>query len=509
MILVGAGPGDPGLLTLRGAAALRDADVVVFDALAPSELLELAPAGAQRIDVGKRGHDAPTLSQQDTNRLLVELARSGKRVVRLKGGDPFVFGRGGEEASACAEAGVDFEVVPGVSAALAVPAYAGIPVTDRRHAASFTVVTGHKDPAQSAAQVRWDALAAGAETLVILMGLRGLGATVAKLLQHGRAPDTPAAAISWGTTPRQRVVEAPLAELPARVGQAALPAPVTVVVGDVVRLRASLAWYERLPLFGLRVLVTRAEEQAGELAEALREAGAEPVLLPMIRIAPPQDLGPLDAALDRVAAYDAVLFTSANAVRAFAERAARRGVSLVGLRARVLCVGPATAAAALAAGLPGPTQPRARFDAEGLLGEILEQLAPRGLRFLLPRAEAGRELLPQALREAGAIVDVVAAYRTLAAEFDAAALREQLVQGALDALTFTSPSTVRRLLAALDPASRAALGRCLVAAIGPLTAQALREGGVEPDVVAERAVADALVAALETARRAAGSGGAR
>lgn len=503
VILVGAGPGDPGLLTLRGAEALREADVVVHDALVSGEVLALARPAAERVNVGKRGHETPVLAQTEISALLVRLAREGRTVVRLKGGDPFVFGRGGEEASACAAAGVDFEVVPGVSAALAAAAYAGIPVTDRRHAASFATVTGHREPAASATQVRWRELALGADTLVILMGLRTLEAVVAELVAHGRAPETPAAVISEATTPRQRVVVATLADLASRVRAAGLPAPATIVVGDVVRLRDELAWFERRPLFGRRVLVTRAEEQAEELVLALRRAGAEPLAVPMLQVVAAADLRPLDAALEKLDRYDGLLFTSANAVRALADRAALRGVELAapsGEASRaVYCVGPATAAAASAAGLAPTELGAGRFDAEGLLEAILARVPVRGRRFLLPRSEAARDLLPAGLRAAGAEVDAVGVYRPEPAAVDAARLREELVSGRIDALTFTSPSTVRHFVGHLDGPARAAAGRTAVVAIGPVTAAALREAGLPPCAVAERAGAAALVEALVAA----------
>lgn len=476
VILVGAGPGDPDLVTVRGAAVLRRADAVVYDSLASPALLDLAPAQALRIDVGKRGHDAPTRSQEEVNALLVRLAREGRSVVRLKGGDPFVFGRGGEEASACVAAGIPFEVVPGVTSALAVPAYAGIPVTDRRHGASFAVVTGHRDASRPWTSIRWEQLAKGSDTLVILMAMRNLEKLVQTILDHGRAPDTPAAVVMEGATPRQRVLAAPLAELPARAREAGLGSPAVVVVGDVVRLRRELAWFEARPLFGRRVLVTRSAEQAGELAAALREAGAEPVLLPMIQAVPVERPAALDAALDELDAYDALVFTSANGVRFFAGRARERGRELATLGARVVCVGPATAEAARRQGLPEAWVPRGRFDAEGLLAELAEALPPRGRRFLVVRAEQGREVLPDGLRAAGARVDAVPVYRTVAVETDAAALRAALARGELDALTFTSPSTVRHLLGWLDAPSRAGVARCVVAAIGPVTAAALQIG---------------------------------
>jgi uroporphyrinogen III methyltransferase/synthase len=506
--LVGAGPGDPDLITLRGAQLLREADAVVYDALSPPELLDLAPPGAVRIDVGKRGHAEPPRSQEEVTALLLELARAGRRVVRLKGGDPFVFGRGGEEASACAAAGIPFEVVPGVSSAIGALAYAGIPVTDRRHSASFAVVTGHKDPGEVAAETRWEALAHAADTLVILMGMRNLEALLARLLAAGRSPATPAAAVMDGSLPTQRVVVAPLSELAARVRAAGLAAPSAVVIGEVVELRETLAWFESRPLFGRRVLVTRSREQAPELAAALRRAGAEPVLFPLLVRMPPGDWREVDAALARRDGYDALLFTSANAVRALASRAAERGASIAALAPRVFCVGPGTAQAARSAGLEVHGVPEQRSDGEGLLELVARELPPRGRRFLLPRAEAARETLPEGLRAAGARVDVVTVYRTVAAPVDAGALRERLVRGELDALTFASPSAAKRFAELLDDGARAAAGRCVVAAIGPVTAEALRNLGLAPDCVADRASPASLVEALASCLAARRAGGA-
>lgn len=496
VFLVGAGPGAPDLITVRGAQALREADVVVYDALAAPELLDLAPPGAERINVGKRGHDAPTVPQRETTELLLRLAAEGKTVVRLKGGDPYVFGRGGEEATALFEAGVAFEVVPGVSSIFGALAYAGIPITDRRHGASFAVVTGHKDPTKVAQETRWDLLANGADTLIVLMGMRNLEAIVARLLAAGRAPTTPAAVVMNGTLPDQRVLLAPLSELAARARAADLGAPAVLVVGDVVTLRPALAWYEAKPLFGRRVLVTRSAERAGEWVGALSSAGAHAELLPLIRLAPAEDPSELDAALSRLAHYDALIFTSANAVRFTALRAAACGVSLGEARGSVFCVGPRTAEAARSAGLPARCLPDERFDAEGVLEAVRRALPPRGRRFLIPRSELARETLPDGLRAEGAEVDAVVAYRNLPAEVDAAALRGRLEAGELDVLTFTSPSGVRRFRALLDAPSLAAARRCCVAAIGPVTARALADAGLPADVVAARPDAHELVEAI-------------
>jgi uroporphyrinogen III methyltransferase/synthase len=500
VLLVGAGPGAPDLVTVRGLAALRAADVVVYDSLAAPELLDEAPPEAERIDVGKRGHAEPPYTQEQINGLLVARAREGRCVVRLKGGDPFVFGRGAEEASACAAAGVPVEIVPGVSSPIGVLAYAGIPVTDRRHAASFAVVTGHKDPSRAREALDLEGLARSADTLVVLMGMRNLEAIVARILAAGRAPGTPAAAVMLGTTARQRSVEAPLAELPARVRDAGLGAPAVVVVGEVVRLRAELAWFERLPLFGARVLVTRPREQAGALLAALRAAGAEARAIPLIRIEPAGDPAAIGRALGGLSAYDAILLASANAARELARRAAELGVSLAGPRPLVACVGPATARAAREAGLRVDVVPEARFDAEGLFEALAGSLAVAGGRFLLPRAEGGREVLAERIAAAGGRPEPLVLYRSAAAEVDAGGLRASLAGGEFDTLLFASPSAVRRFAALLDEESREAARRCTLAAIGPVTAEALAEQGLPADVVAARAEADALVAALAARR---------
>jgi len=508
VILVGAGPGDPDLITLRGADALRRADAVVYDALSAPELVALAPPGAQRINVGKRGHEEPTRSQSEICELLVALAREGRCVVRLKGGDPFVFGRGAEEAEACARAGIACEVVPGVSSVVGALAYAGIPLTDRRHAASFAVVTGHKDPTKVSAETRWELLARAADTLVVLMGMKNLEQIAERMLAGGLPASTPAAVVENGTLPEQRVVEAPLAGIAAAARRSGLRAPAVLVVGEVLRMRSELAWYEAQPLFGLRVLVTRASEQAGPLLDALRRAGARPVHRALIAFEPsrdPDERSALDAALARLESYDALLFTSANAVRFGAARAAECGRSLAAAPP-AWCVGAATARAARDAGLAVPALP-AQSDALGLARQLAEQLSLPGRRFLFLRARDAREQLASSLRAGGAAVDEAVAYVNVPAPVDAQALREELRAGALHALSFTSPSTVRRFSAMLDAEARAAAGRCLVAAVGRVTAAALAEAGLPADEIAESPAPGDLVRALERAagrRRGAG-----
>jgi uroporphyrinogen III methyltransferase/synthase len=510
VILVGAGPGDPDLITVRGAAALAGADVVLYDALCNQELLALAPRRAELIDVGKRGYDAPTCSQDEIGQLLVARARAGLNVVRLKGGDPFVFGRGAEEVGICAEAGIAFEVVPGVTAAIAAPAYAGIPVTDGRHAASFAVVTGRGDHIHT---TRWAALGTAVDTLVIMMGMSNLSELVGKLIEGGRDPSTPAAAVMNGTLGSQRVVVSELEELPERARRAGLRAPSAVVVGSVVGLRETLSWWERKPLFGVRVLVTRAADQAGEVVSALRREGAEPVVVPLIALVSPERaevLAELDRALEHLADYDGIVFSSGNAVRYFAERARAIGAPLSTAGGRVFCVGRKTAEAATEAGLSVHHVASGRGDAETLLAELVEVMPPAGLRFLIPKSDLGRTVLPDGLARAGAEVDAVQAYCNIRPEVDAEGLCQQLSEGSLGALTFMSPSAVDHFVDLLDASARQAVERSVVAAVGATTAVALRSAGIEPDVIPHRPGAGELVAALAShveARARAGNAG--
>ena len=488
--LVGAGPGDPGLLTLRGLELLREADVVVYDYLASTELLRHARAGAELIFAGKRAGQH-TLPQQEINALLVGLAGAGKRVVRLKGGDPFVFGRGGEEAKALAEAGISFEVVPGVTSAVAVPAYAGIPVTHRGLASSLAIVTGHEDPNKAESAIDWGALT-GIDTLVFLMGVGNLPRIARHLLSHGRAAATPAAVIQWGTLGTQRTVTGTLADIARRAEEAGLQAPAITVVGEVVTLRERLRWFDRRPLSGLRVLVTRTREQAGRLAAGLRSLGAEPVECALIETVPPVDWGALDAAIRRLAGFHWVVFTSVNGVETFFARLALAGGDARALAGvRLAAIGPATAEALARHGLRADLVPH-EYVAEAVasgLGEV------RGLRLLLPRADIARPDLAQRLRAAGAVVEEVVAYRTVPPAGLETRLREAMA--GVDVVTFTSSSTVRHLVEALGrEAAQTALERVTVACIGPITARTAQEEGLPVAVVAEEYTIDGLLAAL-------------
>jgi len=491
------------LITVRGAKALGRADVVLYDELATEELLGLAPDHARLINVGKRGHEAPTRTQAEINSLLVKEAGAGNLVVRLKGGDPLVFGRGGEEASACADAGIAFEFVPGISSAIAAPAYAGIPVTDRRHAASFAVVTGHKDPTRASEQTRWRELGQAVDTRVILMGIRTLPGLVAEMIAGGLAGDTPAAAIMNGTLPSQRTCVSTLAGLPDAVQAAGLKAPTTIVIGNVVGLRKGLSWWERQPLFGKRVLVTRAREQSAELASALRAVGAEPVLRPMIELVPSLDAAvqaEIETALDAVAAstYEAFVFTSSNAVRFFARVLRARGGEAVDSmsKARCFCVGEQTAAAALSAGFPVHSVASGRSDADALLAQLREVLPGRGERVLIPRSRIGRTVIADGLRESGVRVESIPFYENRRPEVDVEGLRTMLVAGDLHALTFTSPSTVDHFFECLDAESKEAALGCMIAAIGRTTAGRLESLGFAPQVVPDRPDVLEMVAGL-------------
>lgn len=477
--LVGAGPGDPGLLTMRGAEVLGRADVVVYDRLSAVSLLDLAPETAEMIDVGKApGH--ARVSQDQINDLLVEHGATGRTVVRLKGGDPTVFARGGEEALALQAAGIPFEFVPGVTSAIAVPAYAGIPVTQRFSSTSFTVVTGHEDPSVGEeGSVDWDAVARVGGTIVVLMGVGRLRAICDRLLAAGRPPDTPAAAVTWGTKPEQRTVRATLATL---ADQDIAP-PATIVIGAVAGL--DLSWFDRRPLFGRTVVVTRARAQSSGLARRLQELGADTIELPVIEITDADDGGAaLGDAAARLDAYDWVVLTSPNGARRLL--AACRDARSFG-RAQVAAIGPGTADALAAGNVVADLVPE-RFVAESLLDAFPAPPAGGG-RVLIARAAEARDVLPEGLRAAGWDVDVVPAYQTVLVTPTDEALA---LLSAADVITFTSSSTVRNYLAV---AGRDAVPPT-VACIGPITAATATEAGIPVDVVADEHSIDGLVAAL-------------
>jgi uroporphyrinogen III methyltransferase/synthase len=482
--LVGAGPGDPGLLTVRGAELLRRADVVVYDRLASPGLLELAPAAAELVDVGK----APgrvAMTQEQINELLVDRGRAGLEVVRLKGGDPFVFGRGGEEAEACRDAGVAFEVVPGITSAIAAPAYAGIPVTHRGLSTSVTIVTGHEDPTKGSIDTDWDALARAGGTLVVLMGAGRVSEIAKALIAGGRDAATPVAAVRWGTRPEQRTVRATL----DTIDLLGVEAPSAIVVGAVAGL--DLGWFEERPLFGRRVVVTRAREQASELRTRLEHLGAEVIELPSIA------LEPVAFSLPELNRYDWLVFTSANGVNAFFDR----GLAAAGLDARALAsarvaaIGPGTSDTLAARGVRADLVPP-RFVAESLV-EVFPDPARAGARVLVARAETARDVLPEGLAGRGYEVDVLAVYRTVPVAPDAEHL-QRVRAGDVDAITFTSSSTVKNFCAAVGSF---AVPQPAVISIGPVTSETARGLGLRVDAEAEPHTIDGLVATvLDTLR---------
>ncbi len=505
VFLIGAGPGDPKLITVGGMEALRRADVVVYDRLAHPKLLDYARDAAERVYVGKQA-DRHAMTQDGINALLAERAGQGKTVARLKGGDPFVFGRGGEEAEYLRERDINFVVIPGVTSAIAAPAYAGIPVTHRDLASSFAVITGHerddrgesgtRAPGGAEGRRRWDRIAHAADTLLFLMGVESLEEIVARLLENGRAPSTPVALVRWGTwAGRQETLTGTLEDVVAKVRAANFQAPAVTVVGDVVTLRERLRWFDRGPMAGKRIVVTRAREQASEFAEELRARGAEPIEFPTIKIVPPpDDYAALDAAITRLGSYDWVCFASAPAVRAFFGRLAPAGKDARALAgAQVAAVGPATAEALREFGVRADFQPRTQTGAalaEELPGEV------EAMNILLPRALEGDERMGERLAAKGAVVDAVPAYQNVTDGAGADEVRARLTAGTVDVVTFTSSSTVKNFVAALAP--QALPPGVLIACIGPSTAQTAAELlGRAPDIVAAEHTLPGLLGALD------------
>ncbi|MFH1984107.1 MAG: uroporphyrinogen-III C-methyltransferase [Pseudomonadota bacterium] len=468
--LIGAGPGDPGLITVRGLECIRRADVIVYDYLAAPQLLKHARTDAEVIYVGKKGGDH-TLPQEGINDLLVEKALAGSSVARLKGGDPFIFGRGGEEAEALVANGIPFEIVPGVTSAIAAPAYAGIPLTHRKFTATLAFVTGHEDPTKSASSIDWEALTRAAGTLVFFMGVKNLPLIVEQLTRHGRAPETPVALVRWGTTSRQKTVSGTLATIAQRVAEAGLKAPAIIVVGEVVSLRDTMRWFDRRPLFGKRIVVTRAREQASHLVERLQALGAECLEIPTIRIAAPEDWAPLDAAIADLEQYQWIVFTSVNGVKYFFQRLFSLGADVRRLhRAKIAVIGPATRDKLMEFGIRADILPES-YRAESVVAAFANETVA-GSRVLLPRALEARSVLPEALTRMGARVDDVCAYRTLLDSDGGDELLTALENAQIDMVTFTSSSTATNFKALLPEGRLAELMAPVTAAsIGPITTE--------------------------------------
>lgn len=493
--LVGAGPGDPKLITVKGLECIKKSDTVIYDRLVSGRILSFVKPGAEMFYVGK-SPERHTLSQAEINRLLVEKATSGKTVTRLKGGDPFVFGRGGEEAEVLADAGIPFEIVPGVTSAIAAAAYAGIPVTHRDFTSTFAVITGNEDPLKEDSSIDWAKISTGAGTLVFLMGMANLPNITRRLVENGRAPETPAALVRWGTRPEQRTLVGTLENISRKADSEGFKNPALIIVGEVVSLREKLNWFEKKPLFGKRILVTRSREQASVLSEALEALGAEPVEFPTISVAEPEDFGPLDRAIEGLGRYKWVIFTSVNGVDAFLKRLRYNRKDIRGLYGARLCaIGPKTREALEKNGLIVDYVP-VEFRAEEILKVLQGKVAP-GDRVLLPRADIARKILPEALKGLGAVVDEVTTYRTLAGEGQAGRVAEMLKKGEIHVITFTSSSTVRNFVQMLGmPDLQDLLAGVTVACIGPVTADTATELDVKVDLVAGEYTIEGLVGSI-------------
>jgi uroporphyrinogen III methyltransferase/synthase len=499
--LVGAGPGDPKLITLRGLEVLQRADCVVYDRLAGPQLLRKAKEGAELIYVGKLP-DRHTMKQEEISQLLVDLAKQGKTVVRLKGGDPAVFGRVGEEAELLRKNGIAYEIIPGITSAIAVPAYAGIPVTHRGLAASFMVITGHESPDKLDQLVEWDKIAHTNGTLVFLMGVAKIGYIAWQLMRFGKRPDTPVALVRWGTRAEQATLTGTLADIEAKVRETGFEPPAVIIVGDVVRCRQQMAWAEQKPLFGQRVLITRTKSQAGELADKIYELGGEPYEFPVIETRMPQAPETLQAvreALDAAESYDWVVLTSVNGVQFFFDWLVQTDTDIRRFhRARFAAVGPKTAEELARRGVRADLQ-AAKFVAEGLAEAIIGQAEP-GQKVLLPRGDLARDVLPRELEKHGLITVKIDIYETVPAETRDPFLMDMLENGDIHVVTFTSASTVRNLLDALrrmgseDPA--ALLGKSRIACIGPIAAKEAENHGLNVSAIAEPYTLDGLVQAI-------------
>lgn len=494
--LVGAGPGDEGLITVKGADCIRRAEVVVYDYLVNKQLLRIAPSDAEIIYAGKSGRQH-TMSQDEINALLVEKGRAGKRVVRLKGGDPYVFGRGGEEAEALIAAGVAFEEVPGITSAIAAPAYAGIPVTHRDFTSAMTILTGHEDPTKSDSAIDWTALARLNTTRIILMGAGRIAQIADSLTSHGCPKETPVAMIRWGTTGRQQTITGTLETIARVAAEKKFEAPAVTVVGEVVKLREKMNWFETKPLFRKRIVVTRSRTQASALSRRLSELGADVLELPTIRIEPPKDMTTLREVIEDIGTYDWLVFTSPNGVahffRVFFEQ--YQDIRALG-SIRIASIGPATADKIKELHLEVQLQPK-EFVTEALLKAFQEFESVENLKFLLPRADIATDALPQGLTRLGAIVDEVEAYRTVPETNDPTGAQKRLVEEGADILTFTSSSTVENFCKLVDaPKLLAAHPSLQVASIGPVTSETARRLGLKVHIEAADHTIPGLVAAI-------------
>ncbi len=492
--IIGAGPGDPDLITIKGVECLRRADVVVHDYLVGKEILRHAGKGARFVYVGKIGGHQ-NISQENLNRILVEEALNGNTVARLKGGDPFIFGRGGEEAEFLQKAGVPFEVVPGVTSAISVPAYAGIPLTHREFASTLAFVTGHEDPDKGKSRIDWKKIST-IETIVFLMGVKNLPKIASNLMENGRSTDTPVALIRWGTTPDQETLTGRLGDIAALAEERKFLPPAVFVVGDVVSLRERLGWFEEKPLFGKGIVITRPEEQSEEFAALLRDEGARVISFPTIRIVPPEDYGDLDRAIENIEKYQWIVFTSANGVRFFFERFCKLRNDIRDLKGIKICtIGPATRDRVEGYNIRVDMVPE-EYISDGVVAAF-RGVDVAGANVLLPRAEIAGNIIPDGLSELGANVDVVTAYRTVNSGEDVEGIKELMDNGKIDVITFTSPSTVTNFMDIIGNETTIP-NHIKIACIGPVTENACRKAGLGVDIMQGPYSIPGLVDAIKT-----------
>ncbi len=492
--LIGAGPGDPGLLTVKGKECIEKADVLVYDYLASPTLLKLAKENTEIIYVGKKGGDH-TLSQDGINDLLVEKAKTGAVVTRLKGGDPFIFGRGGEEAEVLIDAGIPFEIVPGVTSAIAAPAYAGIPLTHRKFTSTVSLVTGHERPDKEASSINWEAISKSG-TIVFLMGVKNLPNIVERLQKYGKDATTPVALVRWGTTTNQETVTGTLGTIVENVNKAGLKSPSIIIVGEVVSLREKMQWFENKPLFGKRIIITRARKQASDLVKMLSDLGADCIESPSIKVIPPVDYAPMDDSIENLSKYNWIVFTSVNGVEFFFERLFSKGYDVRKMHAiKTACIGPATAEKLRCFGLKSDIIPES-YRAESVV-DAFKNADVKDKSILIPKAEVARPVLPVELKKMGALITEVVAYRTVEVAENAEVLIDQLRSGSVDVVTFTSSSTVKNFAAVLPENEIADIMKNVkVACIGQITADTAKELGFETAICADSSTIPGLTEAI-------------
>ncbi len=485
--LVGAGPGDPGLITVKGRSLLERAQVVIYDYLANKKFLKLVPPDAELLYVGKRGGKCHSHTQDEINKMIIDWAASGKTVVRLKGGDPFIFGRGGEEIEELVKSGIRFEVVPGVTAASAAATYAGIPITHRKYTATVAFVTGHEDPTKKSSNIDWQKLATGVGTLVFYMGIKNLSTIMERLIRYGRDPKTPVAVIRWASTPAHHTEVGTLETMADIAHAAGIKPPAVIVVGEVVKLRDTMNWFEHRPLLGKKIMVTRTREQASELVECLENLGADCLEFATIALEPPDSWQPLDDAVKNLTSYDWLLFTSINSIKFFFGRILENGLDARCLQGvKIAAVGTATDKELRKYGLRADLLPESEFTGAGLANELLKVGEVNGKKFLLPRAKKASETLPTALNEGGGEVDIVPTYQNIRPEGQEKELRSLLTEEQVDMVTFTSSSTVKNFIFMLNAAGNEEQEKLLsgvnTASIGPITSKTAVENGLKIDV---------------------------